>query len=413
MKRPKIVLAADAVLGAGGQGLNLQQMLDGYLADTRFDIQLFCTGGEAPVPIHKVPRAKWINRVFGLPLIRRQPEWHAYFTELHFDRYVAKFLNKCDLFQGVTGQCLLSMRKARELGARTILDVITTHTGDGRRRVGDEYRRLGLKPRMCLKLDARREAEYRLADRIRVMSTHALDTFVERGFDVESLLRINPYLDAQQFPQAQFKHTPFRICYVGRLVIAKGAHHAVQAFQQAKLPNSELILWGGTGERDVRKYYEQLLRGHSNIHVRAVPIRSVGFEKVFGEADFFVHPSLADGFGYSVAEAMACGLPAVITRTTGAADWIEDGKNGYLMDVGDIGQLKKHFQWIHANRHVLPAMGAAARQVVESHHLEAYKQRFLNLLHPVLDELHYRATGSSKNHFIGQVNNLKPPLSAT
>ena len=60
--------------------------------------------------------------------------------------------------------------------------------------------------------------------------------------------------------------------------------------------------------------------------------------RLYGEADFFVTPTLHDTFGAVVAEAMAAGLP-VVSTPNGAAEWIVDSKTGILCTANDATAL--------------------------------------------------------------------------
>jgi glycosyltransferase involved in cell wall biosynthesis len=55
----------------------------------------------------------------------------------------------------------------------------------------------------------------------------------------------------------------------------------------------------------------------------------------FQTSDIFVFPSLQDGFAIVVAEALACGLPVITTRNTGASDLIQPGVNGEIVPIRD------------------------------------------------------------------------------
>ena len=58
-------------------------------------------------------------------------------------------------------------------------------------------------------------------------------------------------------------------------------------------------------------------------------------------ADIYVSTSFSDGTSSSLLEAMACGLPVVVTRIPGNEEWVEDGKNGLLMPPGDSAELAR------------------------------------------------------------------------
>ena len=76
--------------------------------------------------------------------------------------------------------------------------------------------------------------------------------------------------------------------------------------------------------------------------------RRDGIERYYGAGDLFLLPTAYEPFPNVNLEAMACGLPAMTTRTNGGADVIEPGRNGYLIsDVYAVDEmtacLDRHF----------------------------------------------------------------------
>lgn len=378
MPSKHVVIAANAVPREGGLGLNFAHML-GALA-SEFDVEVFCATRVPDIKSHAVPPSEWVDRVFRWPLVRRLRGIQANLAETHFDRWVARALPRCDVFQGLTGQCDEGINRVKASGGKTLLDVVTVHNDEGDLRVARECAMFGTTLRPNHWQGRRRRREYDSADVIRVMSHHAQNTFLARGFDPRRVVVVHPPVETDQFPVAGFQHTRFRVTFIGRLEIGKAFHHAIDAFLQAKLPDSELILWGGSGSREVARYLREKVEGQPNIHVRPVPIRTAGFQEVFGKSHVVVHPSVADGFGYVVAEAMAAGVPVIASDTTGGSDWIKNGVNGFVVPVGNIEALRERIVWCHQNASRLPAMGKAARQTASEHNLEKFQQNYLPLV---------------------------------
>lgn len=377
MKR--LVISANAVPRDGGLGLNFAHMLEGLRGE--FEVEVFCAGPAEGFPTHIVPPPARMNRFFSLPLIRRFRGLHANLVERHFDVTVARQMPTCDLFQGLTGQCERSLSAAHSRGARSLLDVVTVHNDEGDLRVARECAAFGTTLRPNRSQGARRKREYAAAHRIRVMSHHARRTFLERGFPPERVLAIHPPVEVEQFPVTRFGSDRFRVTFIGRLEIGKAFHHAIEAFRAAQLPDAELVLWGGSGSREVTRYLRERVDGDASIQVRPVPIRTAGLDEVFGKSHVVVHPSVADGFGYVVAESMATGVPVIASDTTGGSDWIEDGKNGFVVPCGDIPKLRDRLIWCHRNRDRLPELGRAARAKAAAHSVLHFRSEYLPVLH--------------------------------
>jgi len=77
--------------------------------------------------------------------------------------------------------------------------------------------------------------------------------------------------------------------------------------------------------------------------------------------DIFVMPSLSEGLGVALLEAMACGLPAVASRVGGILDAVDEGRTGVLVGAEDADALAGALAGLSANAPARVAMGAAAR----------------------------------------------------
>jgi glycosyltransferase involved in cell wall biosynthesis len=123
--------------------------------------------------------------------------------------------------------------------------------------------------------------------------------------------------------------------YLGRLKSDKGIPELVSAFLLAAQQRADLhLLLAGPDEEGM-----QALVAHT-LSTVADRIHFVGFTKepetLMAAADFFVLPSHREGFGASVIEAAACGIPTIGSRIYGLTDAIVDGETGLLVPVGDV-----------------------------------------------------------------------------
>jgi UDP-glucose:(heptosyl)LPS alpha-1,3-glucosyltransferase len=94
-------------------------------------------------------------------------------------------------------------------------------------------------------------------------------------------------------------------------------------------------------------------------------------ELAFQAADVFTYPASYDTFAMVAAEAMATGLPVVLGRTIGAAEWITDGVNGALCDAGKPETLTDALRRLTKAPALAAKIGTAARRTAEAHGWDA------------------------------------------
>lgn len=172
--------------------------------------------------------------------------------------------------------------------------------------------------------------------------------------------------------------------YLGRLNRDKGVLDLAAAFAQvaAKQPQAELWVVGP----DEANWFEQMqaLLGDA---VRQV--KRVGFttepERFMQAADLFCLPSYREGFGSSVIEAAACGVPALTSRIYGLTDAVAEGHTGWMHEAGNVPDLAEKLDDLLAKPDELVARGAAAREhattvfteeMITNAMVQFYKKRF-------------------------------------
>ena len=84
------------------------------------------------------------------------------------------------------------------------------------------------------------------------------------------------------------------------------------------------------------------------------------------QADVFVFPSLTDGMSLSCMEAMALGLPIIVTRSTGASQFVVEGVNGFTVDAGDEGEMARLMTFFVKNPDLIDEMGKASLEIAQS-----------------------------------------------
>lgn len=161
--------------------------------------------------------------------------------------------------------------------------------------------------------------------------------------------------------------------FVGSGFERKGLAAALKAL--ARLPQGQLLVIGRDRHAEhYRRLAEDLGLGARVQFLGALP----DVKPYYGAADGLVLPTLYDPFPNVALEAMACGLPVITSTTGGAAELIENGRNGYVCDALDIETLAAHLRAaVEPVRHA--ALCAQARQTVEPLTLAAASQQWLDL----------------------------------
>ena len=168
----------------------------------------------------------------------------------------------------------------------------------------------------------RQGEEFARARGIVVASELARQSLVAQGVPAEKVRAVPLGVDVELFrPVAPTRRRPFRILHAGPISFNKGVHRLIDAFRAAALPEAELWIVGPRPSQPVLERFQSRAAGMPpGKRVQfgpGVPQRSL--PQLFAGCDLFVLATLADGFGLTVLQAMACGLPAVVTEQAGCA----------------------------------------------------------------------------------------------
>lgn len=150
------------------------------------------------------------------------------------------------------------------------------------------------------------------------------------------------------------------ILFVGRLNRDKGMLDLAVAFDTIakQCPDAVLLLVGAEEDVPFSRISEicHMVRGRvHHVHFTATP------EYYMAAADVFCLPSYREGFGMTILEAAACGVPAVASRIYGITDAVADGTTGLLYQAGDVSALIQALLKLTMDNELREQLGKAAR----------------------------------------------------
>jgi glycosyltransferase involved in cell wall biosynthesis len=156
------------------------------------------------------------------------------------------------------------------------------------------------------------------------------------------------------------------ILFSGKLMSRKRPLHAIQALEQMRLREKAALLFMGDGEeRYMLETYVQE-RGLRNVRFLGF-INQARMPQIYGASDIMVLPSTYDPRGTVVNEAMACGLPVVISDRVGvwgAGDILREGENGFVVPVGDITRLAQVLDTLTHDSALREKMGRRSLEII-------------------------------------------------
>ena len=164
-----------------------------------------------------------------------------------------------------------------------------------------------------------------------------------------------------------FKNS-LQLLFVGHLAYRKGVHHLLKVVSQFPREQIELSIVGQF--HNSSKLFKDF-QHYSNIHFLGFVNRE-NIAQVFKNADVFVLPSLAEGFGLVTLEAMSLEVPAICTSNCGCSDIVEDMYNGFIIPVSNQKVLQERIQWFVDNKHEIARMGQQAHSTASTFSWDNY-----------------------------------------
>lgn len=151
------------------------------------------------------------------------------------------------------------------------------------------------------------------------------------------------------------------ILFVGRLNRDKGMLELAAAFDTIakQHPDVELLLVGAEEDVPFSSMQEICHAGRDRLHYVSFTATP---ERYMVAADILCLPSYREGFGMTIIEAAACGVPAVASRIYGITDAVADGKTGLLFPVGDVPALTQALLRLITENQLRQQMGNEARE---------------------------------------------------
>ena len=269
--------------------------------------------------------------------------------------------------RGVSSE--LSFQVVKKYGGRCVLHSQWMHPIKHTRMLEDAFSEAGNSYRPIPAERIQKQLrEIKLCDKVWCISKLVFNSYLENGVPREKLFVSPLGVDISYFKPMEIASKGSSdylvILFVGNINIEKGIHILIEAILLSGISKCKLILNGAVAGY-FKSTLDRMLQSLNSVGVE-VSIGSGDPLENFQKADIFILPSLHESFGLVVLEAMACGLPVIVTDQVGASDHVLDGENGFIVPAASVEALLEKIRFLNFNRDQCLKFGEKSRDLSKS-----------------------------------------------
>jgi glycosyltransferase involved in cell wall biosynthesis len=232
------------------------------------------------------------------------------------------------------------------------------------------------------------------ADYIRIVSPFLYEPLDKLKIDRKKIFLIPPRCNSSLFNKKniknqkpeEFKTNKVNLLFVGNLLIAKGVDILLEAFALIQKENSNIgLIFVGDGIEKDRLIERSKELGINDKVIFYGRIEYDFIPTIMHYSDILILPSIEEGVGRVILEAMAMRLPVIASNVGGIPLVIENQQDGLLFEVGDIDTIRKHVLFLINNKSFSDNMTNLAYQKFISHYeYEVSMSKFLNMYRSII-----------------------------
>ena len=324
--------------------------------------------------------ARLLARMLGSDVAQ---DWCWERSEMELDRTCARVIDLPEFggFIGTEFGCLATLNRTHDVHKPAAVIFLSPHHRTRAMWVDREYERFPpLLSRATKKLldlgaarDARRDQEAMMSDLLVVASSFTANSLIAAGVSSDKIITVPlgcPEVCGPVETQSP-RGAVLKFMYSGPVSVRKGAHYLLRAWKRLAIRRgAELHFYGTVQLPPTMIDHSDSIYFHGNVSPTELA-------KAYDQADFLIFPTLCDGFGLVVGEALSHSVPVLTTTNAGAADLIRPYRNGLIVPPADTEALAAGMQWILENRRLLPLFREESRNTARDWTWRHFRQAFL------------------------------------
>ncbi len=305
------------------------------------------------------------------------------------DRYAGKRIIKnvqrgrLSAVYGYENGALQMFESAKSKGLKCIYELPIAYWQTSRQLLNEEAHRLpqwsGTLEGLLVfeKIFARKDRELELADVIICPSDFVHDSLpahIRKSKPTYIIPFGSPEIPLSKAALSAKSSKPLKVLFAGTMTQRKGLSDLFEAMKLLNTKNFELhVLGSPVVELDFYKQqYAEFIHHPPCSHAEVL--------KLMQSCDVFVLPSIVEGRALVQQEALACGLPIIVTKNAGAEDLVADGTAGFLVPIRNPNAIAERLNYLHLNRDKLAMMKVAAHAKSQQVTWESYRNGLVNIV---------------------------------
>ncbi len=329
----------------------------------------------------------WKWRVRRLAALGRSHEAYLQTDRVFSSAMTRLVLPPHEVFFGYSYASLEMLEAEKKRGVLTVLDQIDPGAEEFRL-VAEEMSRFpdlaGPPPEFPTAYYERNRREWELADVILVNSEWTREALISAGVNPGKIeiLPLAFEISALKAEMSKCRNTatPLHVLFLGQVNVRKGIHYLMEA---ARRLEGEPVHFDVVGPVAITEAAVKSAPANMTFHGPVTRDRAAEW---YRQSDVFVLPTLSDGFALTQLEAMAYGLPVIVTPNCGRV--VEAGKTGFFVPARDSLALAEAILRFVRNRELAREMAPACCEAVNAYSVAAHGQRLVEVFNQ------YKATNS-------------------
>lgn len=317
---------------------------------------------------------------FGSP---PKTTWWSDLALEDFGPWLARNIEDVDILDAIAGTGWEAGRRLHAEGKPWICNRGSTHILTQHKLLKEEAHRWGA-PEPFLDKGRPLErclGEYAEADAIVVPSQFCKQSFLDHGVPADKVYVIPLAVDLSLFHRQPKEDNRFRIIFVGSYSLRKGIGYLFEAVRPlVHRGHVEVWLVGGPSPEA-----RHILEKNADLFTDKGFRPRAKLSWFYSQASVLVLPSVEEGLALVIPQAMACGVPVIVTPNTGASEVMTDGQEGFIVPVRDPQAIREKIEWMLSHSQEREAMGEAAMaRVTGLGGWDAYGEACLAMYHEVI-----------------------------